>query len=60
MSNQFKSKENVKVSSFDMDEFTRTKMLSLGKSINQSSMEFFKEVEIWHALIASSTMYQER
>ena len=26
-------------------EFTRTKMLSLGKSINQCSMEFFKEVE---------------
>ena len=33
------------VPSFVMEEFTRTKMLSLGKSINQCPMEFFKESE---------------
>ena len=34
------------VPSFVIEEFTRMKMLSLGKRINQCSMEFFtKEVE---------------
>ena len=32
--------------SLDMEKFTRTKMLSLGKNINQCSMDFFtKECE---------------